>query len=146
MGFLKRIYSFCYEIWQGINYWPEDGTQDYPKNVRTYAAYLTPKFQAELLHDFEELKTAGQVQRQRALHGMTSMTFDAASVKKLDANTWEVNINMRLVEYRNHQIVKDIEMRYPLKVIRWDISSQHNPYGLAIDGYVSAPIRVKTNV
>jgi hypothetical protein len=36
-------------------------------------------------------------------------------------------------------------MRYPLKVIRWDISSQKNPYGLAIDGFVSPPIRLKTD-
>ena len=139
------IYSFAYEIWQGVNYWPEDGTQDYPKNIHTYAAYLTPKFQAELLQEYEDLKTSDQVQRQRSLQGITGATFESARVKKLSGDTWEIDLKMRLVEYRNHQVVKDIEMLYPLKAIRWDISTQNNPYGLAIDGYMAPPVRLKTN-
>src|SRR5687768_2739742 len=30
------IYSFAYEVWQEINYWPQDGTQDYKNNIHTY--------------------------------------------------------------------------------------------------------------
>ena len=36
------IYSFAYELWQEINYWPEEGEQNYGKNIKSYAAYLTP--------------------------------------------------------------------------------------------------------
>lgn len=140
------IYSFAYEIWQGVNYWSEDGTKDYPKNVRVYAAYLTPKFQAELLQEYEELKTSGQVQRQRTLQGLSGAAFESVSVKKLSADSWEIDLKMRLKEYKNNQVVKDIEVLYPLKAIRWDISSQNNPYGLAIDGFISPPVRLKTNI
>jgi integrating conjugative element protein (TIGR03746 family) len=138
------LHSFSYEIWQNVNYWAQDGSDDYPQNIHTYAAYLTPKFQNELLQEYDELKGAGQVQRQRSLQGIAGSAFESSSVKKLSADSWEIDLNLRLIEYRNNQIVKDIEMRYPLKVIRWDVSSEKNPYGLAIDGFVSPPVRLKT--
>lgn len=138
------LHSFAYEIWQGVNYWSQDGSQDYFKNIHAYAAYLTPKFQSDLLQEYEELKTAGQVQRQRLLQGIAGSAFESSTVKKLSADSWEIDLTLRLVEYRNNQVVKDIEMQYPLKVIRWDISNEKNPYGLAVDGFVSPPIRLKT--
>jgi len=138
------LHSFSYEVWQEVNYWSQDGSQDYPKNIHTYAAYLTPKFQNELLQEYEELKVAGEVQRQRSIQGLAGSVFESSTVKRLSADSWEIDLKVRLVEYRNNQIVKDIEMLYPLKVIRWDISGEKNPYGLALDGFVSPPIRLKT--
>src|SRR5262249_26347219 len=125
------IYSFTYELWQEFNYWPEDGSKDYPKNLRTYAAYLMPGFQAELLQDYNELMHGGQLQRQRYAQGIAEGGFDSASVKKLSHDAWEVDLKVRLMEYKNHQLVKDIDVLYPLKVIRRDVSNSHNAYGLA---------------
>jgi len=138
------LHSFTYEVWQEVNYWSQDGAQDYLKNLHTYAAYLTPQFQHALLQEYEELKTAGQVQRQRTIQGIAGSAFESSTVKQLSQNSWEIDLKVRLVEYRNHQIVKEIEMLYPLKVIRWDISSEKNPYGLALDGFIAPPIRLKT--
>lgn len=142
----SAVYSFAYEIWQRVNYWPEEGVKDYPKNVHTYAAYLTPKFQRELLQEYDDLKSAGQVQRQRSAQGMVGAAYESINVKKLSNTTWEVDLKVRLLEYKNNQLVKDIDVLYPLKVIRWDISTRDNPYGLAIDGYVSPPTRLKTHI
>jgi integrating conjugative element protein (TIGR03746 family) len=139
------LHSFSYEIWQGVNYWSQDGSQDYAKNIHAYAAYLTPKFQTELLQEYDDLKATGQVQRQRLLQGVSGSAFESSTVKKLSADSWEIDLKVRLIEYRNNQIVKDVEMLYPLKVVRWDISSEKNPYGLALDGFASPPIRLKTN-
>lgn len=133
------IYSFADELWQEINYWAEDGSKDYEKNLRTYAAYLTPEFQAELFQELHELMDAGQLQRQRYLQGSA---FEVSHVKKLSSDSWAVDLKVRLMEYKNHQLVKDIEVLYPLKIVRRDISHSHNPYGLAIAGFVSKPIRV----
>ena len=77
---------------------------------------------------------------------MTGSSFESVTVKKLSENSWEIDLRMRLLEYRNHEVVKDIDLLYPLKVIRWDISSEKNPYGLAIDGFLSPPTRLKTTV
>jgi integrating conjugative element protein (TIGR03746 family) len=138
------IYSFAFDVWQEINYWPDDGTQDYPANIHTYWSYLTPEFKSSLLQDFEDLQDGGQVQRQRYLQGMMGAAYDSINVKPLSDSTWEVDLKMRLTEYKNGQCVKDVEILYPLKVTRMAVSQQNNPYGLALAGFVTDPIRLKT--
>ena len=140
------IYAFAYEVWQEINYWPQDGTEDYKNNLHAYWSYLTPNFKSDLLQDYDDLQTSGQVQRQRYLQGITGAAYDSANVKKLSDGTWEVDLQMRLTEYKNNQPVKDVEILYPLKVTRMNVSQQNNPYGLAIAGFVSEPVRLKTYI
>lgn len=140
------IYSFAYEVWQEINYWPHEGTQDYQNNIHTYWSYLTPSFKSDLLQDYVDLKAGGQVQRQRYLQGDTGAAYDSTNVKKLSNNTWEVDLTMRLTEFKNNQPVKDVEVLYPLKITRMNISQQNNPYGLAIAGFVTEPVRLKTYI
>ena len=140
------IYSFAYEVWQELNYWPGENGEDYQKNIRTYWSYLTPKFKAELLEDFAELKASGQIQRIRYLQGLSGAAYDSVNVKKLGNDTWEVDLKMRLTEFKNNQTVKDIEIIYPLKVTRVNVSPQNNPYGLALAGFVTEPQRQKTYI
>ncbi len=140
------IYSFAYEAWQEMNYWPVDGETDYKKNIDNYIPYLTPKFKSELLQEYLELKSSGQLQRIRYLQGLSGAAYDAANVKQLSSNTWEVDLAMRLTEYKNNQPVKDVEIIYPLKVIRTNVSPRNNPYGLAIAGFMSEPQRTMTYI
>ena len=140
------IYSFAYEVWQELNYWSNEAGEDYQKNIRTYWSYLTPKFKAELLEDYADLKTSGKVQRIRYLQGLSGAAYESGNVKKLGNDTWEVDLKMRLTEFKNNQIVKDIEIIYPLKITRINASPQNNPYGLALAGFVAEPQRQKTYI
>ncbi len=140
------IYSFAYEVWQEINYWPGETGDDYQKNIQIYWSYLTPKFKAELLEDYNDLKTTGQIQRIRYLQGLSGAAYDSINVKKLSNDTWEVDLKMRLTEFKNNQAVKDVEIIYPIKVTRINTSAQNNPYGLALAGFVSEPQRQKTYI
>jgi integrating conjugative element protein (TIGR03746 family) len=140
------IYSFAYELWQEINYWPEEGEQNYGKNIKSYAAYLTPEFQRTLWQELAELKAAGQLQRQRFIQGISGAAYNSENVKKIGSDTWEVDLNVRLMEFKNNQPVKDIEVIYPLKITRREVSYQDNPYGLALAGFISPPVRGKTNI
>lgn len=140
------IYAFAYEVWQELNYWPQDGESDYQTNIHTYWSYLTPSFKSDLLQDYVDLKTSGQVQRQRFLQGISGSAYDSVNIKKLSDDTWEVDLKMRLTEYKNNQPVKDVEILYPLKVVRMSVSQQNNPYGLALAGFVSEPVRLKTYI
>ncbi len=137
------IYSFAYEVWQEINYWSSETGDDYQKNIRAYWSYLTPKFKAELAEDEMDLKTSGQLQRVRYLQGLSGAAYDPSNVKALGNDTWEVDLHMRLTEFKNNQAVKDVEIIYPLKVTRMNVSPQNNPYGLALAGFVSEPKRQK---
>jgi integrating conjugative element protein (TIGR03746 family) len=142
---LPLIYSFTYEIWQELNYWPADGETDYKNNIHNYWSYLTPKFKTELLEDYDELKASGQLQRIRHLQGISGAAYDSINVKTISDDTWEVDLKMRLTEYKNNQAVKDIEVMYPLKITRVNVSTKNNPYGLVIAGYVSEPRRSNTD-
>lgn len=140
------IYSFAYEIWQELNYWPKEGDEDYKKNIHDFWSYMTPQFKTELLEDYNELKTSGQLQRIRYMQGVSGAAYDRATVKKLSSDTWEVDLKMRLTELKNNQPVKDVEIIYPLKVTRTNISARNNPYGLVIAGFVLPPKRINTYI
>lgn len=140
------IYSFAYEIWQELNYWSNEDDEEYKKNINTYRSYLTPRFKSELLEDYANLKAKGQLQRIRHIQGLSGAAYDPLNVKKLGNDTWEVTLKMRLTEFKNNQSVKDIEILFPLRITRINISPQYNPYGLAIDGFVSEPERLKTYI
>jgi integrating conjugative element protein (TIGR03746 family) len=140
------IYSFAYEIWQELNYWPKEDGDDYQKNIHRYWSYLTPKFKSELMSEEKDLRLSGQLQRIRSLQGLSGAAFDSINVKKLGNDTWEVDLRMRLSEYKNGQAVKDIEIIYPLRVTRINESPQNNPYGLALDGFISEPERIQTYI
>lgn len=139
------VYAFAYEIWQLINYWPQDGVQDYPANLKSFAVFLTPEFRQSLNEEVNQLQNSGQLQRQRFLQGLRGSAFDETDVKRLSPNTWEVDLRLHLSEYKNNQLVKDIEVLYPLKVTRVQISENANPYGLMLAGFAVPPQRLKTN-
>ncbi len=140
------IYSFAYELWQEMNYWPSDGEMEYKKNIQSYSYYLTPQFKAELLNDYDALKTTGQLDRIRYLQGFNGGAYESSNIKKINNNTYEIDLPMRLTEYKNNQTVKDVEILYPLKVIRTNVSPKNNPYGLAIAGFIAEPKRVTTYI
>jgi len=140
------IYSFAYEIWQELNYWPKEDGDDYQKNIHRYWSYLTPKFKSELIGEEKDLRISGQLQRIRSLQGLSGAAFDSVNVKKLRNDTWEVDLRMRLSEYKNGQPIKDIEIIYPLRVTRINVSPQNNPYGLALDGFINEPERLQTYI
>ena len=98
------------------------------------------------MQDAEILKTSGQLSRQRFLHGLSGAAYDPVNIKKINSDTWEVDLKMHLMEYNNNQLVKDVEILYPIKVTRMNISEQDNPYGLVLAGFVNNPIRLKTNI
>ncbi len=53
---------------------------------------------------------------------------------------------MRLTEMinSNAKVVKDIEMNYTFKVIRYNDDAKKNPWGLAVDGFAEVPSRIQT--
>lgn len=143
---LPLIYSFAYELWQEINYWPQDGNTDYKKNIQDFWPYLTNQFKAELLTEYEDLKKSNQLQRVRHVEGLSGAAYQTSNVRKIDNDTWEVNLKMRLTEYKNNQVIKDIVVLYPLKITRVNLSPRQNPYGLAIAGFTSEPKRLSAYI
>lgn len=146
---VSSIYSFAFYIWQGINYWPDNGVTDYKKNIEQFSPFLTPKFKQALLRDVQDRQTHGELQdRLRHLQGVNGSTFEAKDIESLGHDTWMVHLQMRLSEQMNMNgnAVKDVILHYALRVVRYDVNAKQNPWGLALDGFVENPERIHTYI
>ncbi len=130
-----NVYAFAHYIFQQINYWPEDGTQDYGKAVFRFAAYLTPQYRQQLLEDLKERGKAGELQRTRTMAEIPGHGYAENRVDILGNGSWIVWLDLQMTETVNGVPVKQAALRYPLHVVRYDVSRETNPYGLALDGY-----------
>ena len=143
------IYGFAFYVWQSLNHWSNNGMQDYKQQITDYSAYLTPSFKNSLIEDYNNLLNQGELQdRIRVMQGLTGSEYSPTDVKYVGHGTWIVYLKMRLTEMMNSnaKIVKDIQVSYALKVVRYDIDPNSNHWGLAIAGFAKSPVRDKTIV
>lgn len=142
------IYSFAYYIWQGINYWPNNGTQDYKQTIEQFAPYLTAGFKNFLTRDYNERFNQGEIQeRLRTLQGLNGSAFNTSDVETIGHDTWLVHLHLRLTEHMNinGSQVKDTVIDYILRVVRYPVNAKANPWGLALDGFEETPVRIQTH-
>ena len=139
------LYAFAFYVWQVIGNWPTNGKEDYIKNIQSYSPYLTTSFKNQLLEQVAELNANDQLEdRTRVVQGIIGAAYQSSNVKPLGNGTWEVDVTVRVTERINNTILQDALIEYPLRVVRYDYNRQLNQWGLALDGYVGEPKRIKT--
>ena len=139
-----NIYMFASYIFQQLNLWMKDGHKDYGQNIFRLQAFLTPKYRAELEADLEWRAKRGEIQgRIRQLSPLPGQGFEAKRVEPLGAGRWRIWIDFAIDETVKGMAVKQTLVRYPLQVVLMDVDPEHNPWGLALDGYGSdEPMRL----
>jgi len=145
----STVFSFAYWVWQSINYWPKNGANDYTHNIKSFLPYLTPKFQVFLENDDNTRFSNDEVQdRIRTMMGVNGSSFSPADVEYVGHGTWLVHLTMRLTERMNTDgsVIKDAEISYELRVVKYNADPKSNPYGLALAGFAVSPKRIKTYV
>lgn len=143
------IYSFAFYVWQSINHWSEDGLQDYKAQVTQFSPFLTPNFKLKLIQNYNNLLNQGELQdRIRLMQGLSDSGYSPQNVQTIGHDTWIVHLKMRLTEMMNTnaKIVKDVQIDYTLKIVRYNVDANQNPWGLAIAGFAESPARIKTIV
>lgn len=143
------VYSFAYYIWQSINYWPQNGAEDYKKAIEQFSPFLTPRFKNFLIKDYNERFNQGELQeRLRNLQGLNGTAFETKDVEYIGHDTWLVHLRLRLNEHMsmNANQVKDVALNYTLRIVCYEINSKINPWGLAVDGFVANPERIQTYI
>ncbi|PMR75273.1 PFL_4703 family integrating conjugative element protein [Billgrantia endophytica] len=142
----ENVYAFTLYIWQQLHRWPTNGDEDYARNIRTLAAYLTPGCQTFLRHDYDHRRAAGELrQRVRGIYEIPGRGYGddpVTRVRVLSEHDWLVTLDMTADEYVGSERVKRALVRYPLKVVRMDVDPERNPYGLALDCYRGTPQRI----
>ena len=142
----ESVYAFTFYVFQTLNRWPKNGEEDYARNIRSLATYLTPGCKTFLESDFAFRRDNGELrQRVRGIYEIPGHGYGddpTARVKSLSNNDWVVTLDVSADEYYGGEMVKRALLRYPIKVTRLDIDPEHNPFGLALDCYARPPERI----
>lgn len=142
-----NVYAFAYYIFQQLNHWPDDGEKDYGAAIFRLSPYLTPRYRARLKSDLELRGRRGELAyRRRGIQELPGHGYEERRVDILDKNTWVVWLDLSVSEWVQGMTVKQTAIRYPLRVVRYDVDPELNPWGLALDGFTPAgPRRLKTS-
>lgn len=129
-----NVYSFAYYVWQQVNRWQADGHADYGKQVYDFQPYLTPRCQAQLQADMEMRNRAGELRmRTRQIGEIPGLGFADNRVIGEGPSAWTVLLDMQVQETFRGQAIKETFVRYPVRVVRYDVDRQRNPFKLAVD-------------
>ncbi|MGH8302982.1 MAG: PFL_4703 family integrating conjugative element protein [Steroidobacteraceae bacterium] len=144
----ESVYAFGLYVFQEINRWPTNGEVDYPRNIHAFSPYLTPGCQSYLEHDFTWRRDHGELhERVRGVYEIPGRGYGedpTHRVTVISDTDWIVTLDLTVDEYYGGDQVKRAFVRYPLRVIRYDVDPQGNPWGLALDCFASPPQRIAT--
>lgn len=129
-----NVYAFGVRMFSQINRWPTNGADDYQNNLHTYKWYITPQCRGILARDYETKSRKGELTgRERALFEVPGRGFTDDRVITHSQDSWTVKADLQLKEYVKGTEVKSSLARWPLRVVRYDVDVNNNPWGLAID-------------
>ena len=138
-----NIYSFGLYIFQQLNNWPVNGIDDYHKQIAALGCYFTPRFKGELDRDFTRRNKQHELNRTRALQEVPDKPYEPNRIYKESGDSWVAYYDVNIKETFRAEIIKNIFVRYPIRVVRWDVDPECNLWGLALDGYFSEPTRLE---
>ncbi len=131
-----NVYAFAFYIFQQLNRWPDDGSQDFGSAIYSLSAYLTPKYRAELQKELELKGRRGElIHRVRGMQERLGHGYEEMRVDVQDSDTWIVWVDMELQESVKGMSIKRTFIRYPLRVVRYAVDPEKNPWQLALDGF-----------
>lgn len=141
-----NVYGFAYYVWQQVNRWQSDGGTDYGQQIFRFQSYITPNCRSQLQTDMERRAGAGELRgRTRLMTEIPGLGYSEARVIGEGPGAWTVMLDMQLAETFRGSQVKDAFIRYPIRVVRYDVDRQRNPWRLAIDCYGrNRPARLDT--
>ncbi|HXR89929.1 MAG TPA: TIGR03746 family integrating conjugative element protein [Steroidobacteraceae bacterium] len=144
----EDVYAFALYVFQALNRWPSNGETDYPRNIYTLSPYLTPECQRYLKQDSTWRAEHNELRdRMRGVFEIAGRGYGDDSTRRvrvLSRNDWIVTLDLDVDEYYRGDLVKRAFVRYPIRVVRYDVDPQHNPWGLALDCFAGSPERIPT--
>lgn len=133
---LPNVYAFAFYIFQQLNRWPEDGASDYGRAIFRVSPYLTPRYRADLIAELEQKGRQGELAyRVRGVQEIPGHGYEERRVDLLNDDAWIVWLDLDLLESVKGMTVKRTAIRYPLRVVRYAVDLETNPWGLALDGF-----------
>ena len=139
-----EVYVFAGYIHQQINNWTDNGAVDNLENIQRLAAFLSPDYRFWLTREHQRHEAQFR-NRQRSVSPVPG-SYSNASVHPLGQDTWRVVLDVRLRDYVEDQIYKDIDVRYFLEVVLLDADPETNEWGLALNRQYQPPERLRSHL
>ena len=144
---VTTAYSFAVSIFQYLNTWLEDGAKDYPARVAELAPYISPSYKQWLKEDILRRSNRGELDRRtRTVTLINDMAYDDRRVDIINENNFVVWLDLRITETHRGVPIKSVDIRYPIRVVRSNVSPEFNPWGLMLDGFQENPSRIISTV
>lgn len=142
----QHVYGFATLTLQNLYHWPADGEQDYLASIDSQAPFLTPSFRRQLIEDHARLTNRAGINelagRGRALFPISARLYSPERVIRTGDGVWSVTMDYRLLETIGATRVKDIHIRYEVRVVQSDVDPGGNVWGLQLDGFLREPVRI----
>jgi integrating conjugative element protein (TIGR03746 family) len=129
----SQVFLFAQYLMQQLNNWDTNGAEDFPRNINALRFYLTPGFQQQLIDDLESRSNGELRDRIRVFTPVAGDVYEENDVQPL-GDGWVVWLDVHITETVLGQPVKDVMLRYPIRVVPYDTNRERNPWVLALDG------------
>ncbi len=139
-----EAYVFAGYIHQQINNWTDNGAVDNLKNIRRLSSFLTPGYRSQLSREHRRHESQFR-NRQRSVSPVPG-SYGNESVSPLGRDAWRVVLDVRLRDYVEDQLYKDIDVRYFLEVVLLDADPETNEWGLALNRQYRPPERLRSHM
>ena len=112
----ESVYAFTFYIWQQAQRWPANGEEDYPRNLKALAAYLTPSADLSCNRTLSSgAATVSCVTACAAFYEIPDRSYGddpATRVRTVSVNSWMVTLDVNADEYLGSEQVKRALVRY----------------------------------
>ena len=143
-----NAYAFAHYIFQQLMSCPTDCKDDYIRRIKAarHLGLISTTMYRDLLNNYNYRNDRRQLGGRTRSVGLVDVeTYSADRVEQLGAN-WIVYLRLNIVEEKNEQPVRDVNMMFPIRLIKADIDTARNPWGYQLDGYAKAPFEVEVTI
>ena len=138
-----HVYTFGFYLWQQLYRWPVNGAEDYPARIDSLVHYLTPSCYEDRREDVEVRRRQRELAgRRRAVWEIPGRGYSVDRVHAEGAGSWVVLLDLQIEETMLGQPVKTRLASYPVRVVRYRVDPELNPWGLAIDCLARPPVPI----
>lgn len=131
----QTVFLFTPMIYQQLMLWQDNALVDYEKNRYNLRQFLTQKYQRGIRDEIETGRKRGTLSGvSRSLSVLPSSAIYSDKAVQPVGNHWIVWLDVNITDRVNGVPVNESVRRLGLRVVRYDIDREANPWQLAIDG------------
>jgi integrating conjugative element protein (TIGR03746 family) len=130
----ETVYSFVPLVLQQLFLWEKNGEEDYANNRARWRAMLTERYQRTILDEINQGKQRGTMRGvTRRMQVLPTSVYNDDSVQ-IVGNSWLVWLDVEVTDAVNKVPINTSVRRLGVRVVRYDVNRDANPWQLAIDG------------